>query len=156
MKGFIQLSLMGWLAVAAAVVFAGMSIALKVQTARLDASKAEHATFVAEVKAKGEAAEVKARAQEKADLAKKEKADAERKKLIARNADLNKRLRDNSARSVLPETSPTTREPETACFGRPDLDAALQRFTGGVAEIIISGQQAIDDLDNAKQWAIVR
>lgn len=152
-RGFIQLSLMGWVAVGAAVIIFGMGVALKVQTSRLDAVKAEYGAFVADVKAKGEAAEIKARAQEKADLAKKEKADAELKKLRVANESLNKRLRDNARSSVLPSPGPSAGSLETACFGRPELDAALRRFTEGTAEIAISGQQAVDELNNAKRWA---
>jgi len=40
-RGFITLPLMGWLAIAAAVAFAGMGLALKVQGSRLEAAKAE-------------------------------------------------------------------------------------------------------------------
>lgn len=38
-RGFISLSLMGWAAVAAGVVIVGLSVALKIQSSRLDAAQ---------------------------------------------------------------------------------------------------------------------
>jgi hypothetical protein len=155
-RGFIQLSLMGWMAVGAAVIILGLSVSLKIQTARLDAKTAAFDSFVSTVAEKGRQAEIKARAQEKQDLAKKEKADADYKKLLAANSVLNKRLRDNASGSVLPSGEASAGSADKICFGRPDLDAALRRFTSGVAELVIEGQSAIDELNIAKKWATDR
>jgi len=152
-RGFIQLSLMGWVAVGAAVIILGLSVLLKIEKASHASTKKEYALFVAEVKAKGEAAEIKARAQEKADLAKKVKADEDYKKLLAANQSLNKRLRDNASRSSLPDAPADSRSPELACFSRADLDRALQRFTGGTAELIVEGTESALALDSVKRWA---
>ena len=50
-RGQFTLPLIGWVAVAAGVAFVGMSIALKVQSSRLEACKADSAAFQAQVKA---------------------------------------------------------------------------------------------------------
>lgn len=151
--GFLGFGLTGYIALGAAALILGLSVSLKVQSSRLASVKQEYAHFVADVKAKGEAAKVKADAEDKLNQKRKAKADADYKKLLAANTALNKRLRDNAGRSVLPDPGPTSGSAETACFGRPELDAALQRFIGGTAEIVISGQQATDALNNAKRWA---
>ena len=58
--GFIALPMMGWAAIAAGVVIAGLGIALKIQSARLETSKAETVAvqgkfdaFVSQAKALG-------------------------------------------------------------------------------------------------------
>jgi hypothetical protein len=50
-RGFIQLPLMAWAAIGAAVAIGSLSLALWVQTNRLEAVKREYAGFVATVKA---------------------------------------------------------------------------------------------------------
>lgn len=69
-RGFIQLPLIGWAAIAAALALIGMMLALKVQTSRLDAereahaaTKSEYAGFVAETKRLGDEARAKAAAE---------------------------------------------------------------------------------------------
>jgi len=140
-------------ALAALLAFSGMAIALKVQSSRLASCKQEYADFKADVKAKGEAAIENARKIDSENAKRKEKSDAERKRLIIANNGLADRLRDNAARSSLPETSGTAGIPETACFKRPDLDAAIRKFTSGIAGIVTQGDAAVTDLDNAKRWA---
>ena len=142
-----------YIALAALLAFSGMGIALKVQSSRLEACKEESATFRAEVKAKGEAAVAEAARINAENAKRKEKSDAERKRLIIANNGLADRLRDNAARSSLPEASGTSGIPEPACFRRADLDAAIQRFTTGIAGIVTQGDAAVTDLDNAKRWA---
>jgi hypothetical protein len=61
-----------------------------------------------------------------------------------------KRLRD-SRPSVLPPAAPTARDPERACFSRPELDAALRRFVEGAAGLVAEGDEARLGLDAAKQ-----
>ena len=148
-----QRGIMLYGALAALLAFSGMAVALKVQSSRLASCKQEFATFKADVQAKGEAALQKARQIDADNAKRKEKSDAERKRLIAANTDLADRLRDNAARSSLPETAGTAGIPETACFRRPDLDAAIRKFTAGTAGIAATGDAAVIDLDNAKRWA---
>jgi hypothetical protein len=151
--GFISLSLTGWLIVGASVLFAGMGIALKVQSSRLDACKAEYAAFVAQVKAQGEIAEKQAKEQELKDKKAKEKADAENKANRDRIADLTKRLRDaNSRSSLVSAPQAGSRKPEVACYSRADLDRALSRFEERIAGLLAEGDSAITDLNTAKEW----
>lgn len=142
-----------YIALAALLAFAGMGIALKVQSSRLASCKQEYADFKADVKAKGDAAQREADRINQENAKRKEKSDAERKRLIIANNGLADRLRDNAARSSLPETSGTAGIPETACFKRAELDAAIRGFTLSVSGIVTQGDAAVTDLDNAKQWA---
>ena len=153
MAGNRQRGIMLYGALAALLAFAGMAVALKVQSSRLDACKQEFATFKADVQAKGEAAQREAAVKNAENAKRKEKSDDERKRLLTINADLADRLRDNASRSSLPETTGTAGIPETACFRRADLDAAIRKFTAGTAGIAASGDAAIADLDNARRWA---
>jgi Tfp pilus assembly protein PilX len=142
-----------YIVLAALLAFSGMAVALKVQSSRLEACKQEFATFKADVQAKGEAAQREASVKNAENAKRKEKSDAERKRLIAANNGLADRLRDNSNASSLPPTSGTAGIPETACFRRADLDAAIRKFTAGTAGIVTAGDAAVTDLDNARRWA---
>jgi len=152
-RGFITLPFTAWIAIGASVAVIGMAVAIKVQSSRLASCKAEFAAFQADVKAKGEAAQRESARIDSENAKRKEKSDAERKRLLTINAGLADRLRDNAARSSLPETAGNTGIPETACFRRADLDAAIQRFTTGIAGIVTQGDSAVADLDNARRWA---
>jgi len=152
-RGFITLPFTAWIAIGASVAVIGMAVAIKVQSSRLASCKAEFAAFQADVKAKGEAAQRESDRINAENAKRKEKSDAERKRLLTINAGLADRLRDNAARSSLPETAGNTGIPETACFRRADLDAAIQRFTTGIAGIVTQGDAAVADLDNARRWA---
>lgn len=136
--GFFHLSLMGYAAITVGVVILGLSVALKIQTSRLESCQGT----VAQIKAVGEAEEAK----RKKD---KERADADHKRTIARlNAD-NKRLRNSAGRSVLPSAASA---PGT-CVSGPDTERALGEFVRNATEIIIECSKAVEDLDNAKRWA---
>lgn len=148
-RGQIQLSLMGWIAVGGAALFLVMYLRIQY----LETQVALGEGFKAQVQANGEAAIKRAALINKENRLLKEWADADYQRLLASNAVLFDQLRERSSRSVLPSPGTVPGSLETACFGRSELDAALQRFTGGVAEIVISGQQALDDLNNAKRWA---
>ena len=145
-------TLIAYAAVAALVV--GLGVAVKVQTSRLDAAKTEYATFKAEVKATGEAAQKLADAQKAADKVKKENTDAKHKRAVADlSADL-ARLRDERANShLLPPAAPNSRSPEIAAFDRPLLERALSGFVEGTANLIAEGSAATVDLNAAKEWA---
>ena len=152
-RGFITLPFTAWIAIGAFVAVIGMGIAVKVQSSRLTSCQQESAAFRAEVKAKGEAALAESARINAENAKRKEKSDAERKRLIIANNGLADRLRDNAGRSSLPETSGTAGSTETACFRRADLDAAIRGFTVSVSGIVTQGDAAVTDLDNAKRWA---
>ena len=151
-SGFITLPFTAYIAIGASAVILGLSAYGYWQKSRYEACKAEFAAFQADVRAKGEAAKREADRINAENAKKKEKSDAERKRLVIANSELAGRLRDNAGRSSLPEASGNTGIPETACFRRPDLDAAIQRFTTGIAGIVTQGDSAVTDLDLARRW----
>ena len=160
-QGFITLPIMGWAAIAAGVVIVGLGIAVKVQTSRLDAVKAEYAQFKGGVQAIGEAAKIATAAREAADKDKKERADAENlraKRDLAGVYSAYRSLRDQRARgSVLPEAAPGSTGAATACFDRSALDRGMADADGvlqqGAEKILLRGDAAIVDLNTAKSWA---
>lgn len=150
-KGFIFPSLYIYLGLGSIILILGML--LKVQSARLESCKAEHQAFVSEVERLGLEAKENAKKQESLDKLKKDKADAELRKLRSRNADLSKRLRDNASRSFVPSTGSTPGKSEIACFDQASIDGAIKRFAERVTGIVEQGQGATDELNNAKAWA---
>lgn len=144
-------------AIGAAVVIAGLGIAVKVQTSRLEAVKAEYAGFVAQVKVLGDAQNAKAAAEDKANKERKEKADAENKKLrsdLAGLYDAYGRLREQRARgSELPGAPAGSRRPDLACFDRAELARAVGGLEEGVLRLTRQGDEARLDLDSAREWA---
>src|SRR5689334_19941185 len=108
-----------YVAVGVAVVVLGLGVAVKVQSARLEAVKQEYDGFKAQVKANGDAALKAKKEQEAKDKATKERIDNETKLLRASNAVLNKRLRDYVATSGRVSDLPaTTGSPDLICFDR--------------------------------------
>lgn len=159
-RGFIQLPLLGWAAVAAGMVIAGLGIALKVQSARLESCQNEYATFKAEVKALGEAAIRAAKQRELDDQKRKEQADAENAKTrrdMAGVYDAYKRLRDQrAAGGFLPPAASGSSRPDRACFERAELERTLGTIDAGGAGIAKEGDEARIDLDTAKRWSATR
>ena len=141
-------------AIGTGVLILGLTVALKVQSARLETCQIEFDVFKLETKRLGEAAEKAAKAKETADLKAKERSDVQFKTTIARlNRDI-KRVRDNHARSSLVPPAPTTsRSPGLACFERAEFAGALRGFEGGVEGLIGEGAAATVALDTAKTWA---
>ena len=152
-RGFIQLPIMAWAAIGAAVAIGGLSLALWVQTGRLDAVKREYAGFVANVKAQGEAAEAETKRINKENEAKRARYDKQISALRSSNATLERRLRDSASESSLPRTASITGQPQAACFDRPQLDAAIRGFTERTAAIAAEGSRCLTELDNARSWA---
>jgi hypothetical protein len=58
-KGFIQLSLMGYLTIGFSIIVLSLGIALKVQTSRLESCQENHTRFLTEVERLGNEAQVK-------------------------------------------------------------------------------------------------
>lgn len=156
-RGFIALPIWGYAALGAAVVIAGLGIALKVQTSRLDAVKAEYAGFVAQVKAIGEAAEKAAKLKEAEDKKRKETADAQltrSRRELAALGDAYRSLRDNRSRSgYLSAPASGASSPARACFDRAELERTLGQIDAVGSGIAAEGDQARIGLDSAKEWA---
>ncbi len=143
---------MGYLTIGFSLVVLSLGVALKVQTSRLESCQENHTRFLTEVERLGNEAKEKVKLTEALNLRKKEQADNELKKLRSTNADLSKRLRSDTDSRFLPRAEADTGEPKGAC--NADLiDRAIRDFAKGTAELIIEGQSAITDLNNAKRWA---
>lgn len=143
-------------ALGAVLVIGGLGVALKVQTSRLDAAKAEFAAFVAQTKAIGEAAEKAAKLKEAEDRKRKEDADAETARMrrdLAGVYDAYKRLRDSPSRRTFSEASGTAGSPARACLDAAAANRALQAFDAGVAGLLEEGDRAIVDINTARRWA---
>ena len=155
MKGFILPSpFMLYGALGALLIIAGLAISLKVQTHRLAATKAEYATFMAQTKALGLAAQAKADKQN-ADLKSlKETIDHETKLNNDKLAAADKRLRDQrrALGSILPKAAATSSHPDIACLRRAESDAAIQRFVDGVAKLTEEGDSRTLEANAAKDW----
>ena len=156
-RGFIALPIWGYAAIGAAVVIAGLGLALKVQTSRLDAVRAEYAGFVAQTKAIGEAAEKAAKLKEAEDKKRKETVDADLNRArrdLAGLADAYRSLREQRARSgFLPAAAPGAGSVTRACFDRAELERTLGEIDAVGSGIAQEGDQARIGLDAAKRWA---
>lgn len=156
-QGFIALQIGAYAAIGAAVVIAGLGIALKVQTSRLEAVKAEYAGFVAQVNAVGEAAEKAAKLKEAEDRKRKEDADAQltrSRRELAALGDAYRSLRDARSRSgFLSPAAPGAADPGRACLDRAELERTLERIDAVGAGIAQEGDQARIGLDSVKAWA---
>lgn len=135
-------------------VAAGLGVALKVQSSRLETCRVEFEVFRVEIKRLGEAQDKANREKESADKKLKERTDADHKTTIARlNRDIN-RLRDVHARSSLtPEVTPASRRLDLACFDRAEFARALRQFEGEIEAIVGEGAARAVELDLAKAWA---
>lgn len=143
-----------YIAIGAAVIIAGLSIAVKVQSSRLASVKAEYAGFVAQTKAIGEIQEAKTRETEAKHTEIVKEKDHENFIAHTKLADVSKRLRlsTRSGSGLLPPATDPTSSTEKACFNRAKLDNSLRDFTGNIGELIIECQGNTIDLDTAKQW----
>ena len=148
-RGFIALPLTTWAMLGLGMIVLGLGMAVKVQTARLDAAKAEHAAFVAQVKQNGEIAAKAAKLKEAQDA--KQISDA----ITARNAAL-KRLRDdNSASRRVPIVPAAAAGSETICFQQSALSAAVERYRAGVRGLVAEGDAAqIDAIALIQAWPL--
>ena len=149
-RGFIQLSLMGYAAVAAGALILVLSGAVGVQTARLDSVKSEYATFRADTKRLGDEQERRTKERIANDRLEKERRDADYKRNVARLERELGRLRSRASSSVLPAAPAEARDPARATFDRAELDRALREFTGGAAELVGEGAKAVEGLDSLK------
>ena len=149
-RGFLDLSLLGWAAVGAFLLILGLSVALKVQSSRLEAVQAEYTVFKSEVKRLGEEAERKTKEQIARDIKEKERRDADYKSRIARLERDNKRLRDNPPSSFLPPAAPGSASPDRAQIDRAEFDRAFLEFRTEILGITTEGDKAVIGLDSLK------
>jgi hypothetical protein len=133
----------------------GGGIAWKVQGYRLDALQNHFDKFVAEVKAKGEAAQIASDAQKKSDQLKKEAADHENSNALATLAGTIGRLRiaTDSRGSVLPPAPASSVSPAIACLDRAESERAFRDFLAEARGLTEEGDKATIDLNTAKLWA---
>lgn len=153
-------------AAGAAVLIAGLGVAVKVQSSRLDAAKAEIVAvqgrfdaFVAQAKALGEQQAEKAKAEDAANKQRQEKANADLKKSrsdLAGVYESYRRLRDSRANSdsgSVPQAPTFTASADRTCFDSKELVGSIRGLETGVLRILQQGDQAIVDLGAAKRWA---
>jgi hypothetical protein len=160
-RGFLSPLLIA--SIAAAVVIGGLGIALKVQSARLESEKAEHAAttakfeaFKMDTKRIGLEAQKKADDQKSKDVADKERVDAEHRKTVAAlAADITKLRHDrDSARSRFLSASPSgSSRTDLACFDRAEYQRAYGSLVTGVRGLADEGTEGTVGLDAAKRWA---
>lgn len=152
-KGFIQLTLSGYIIAGLTVALLISAAMLKVQSSRLESCKAEFQTFKSEVERVGKEAEIKVKQIEAENKLKKEQADNELKKLRLDNAEF-KRLRDsNPSERGLPKAPADSRNPALSCFDRTSLESAYGELVKELRGIADEGTEATIGLDTVKRWA---
>jgi hypothetical protein len=160
-RGFISAALLPYVLGGAAVLGVVLGGGLWIQSSRLATCQKEYATFVANTKAAGEAADRANREREARELADKEKADADHKTAVAKLESDLKRMRDSRPRSsITPKASPTTKRPDLACFDRTLFDTALREFEEALDRFLVETEELVGEgatrtleLDSAKRWA---
>jgi len=110
--------------------------------------------FKAQAAEQGRAAQQRADEQAAADKLKKEQADEQNRRDLDRlRADAD-RLRDDRARAgYVPAAPASARDPETACFDRPELERAIANLDAGLSNLAGQGDEARVNLDAARRWA---
>lgn len=154
-RGFTQLPIAAWGAIGAAAVILGLGAYGWVQTARLDACNAKFSAFQAQVKALGDVAAAKAKAENDRQAKLLKESEAQSAKLKSDLSIANKRLRDERASSSrVPEAPAGSPKPHLACFDRSELESALQRLDEGVSGFLDEGDQNTLRLKLSRDWAM--
>ena len=146
-RGFISLPITAWAAIGAGILIAGLSVALKIQSSRLEACNAKYESFVAQTRILGE--------QAKAAKEKKEAQDAKRvNDAVASRDDALRRLRDERSRSSrVPLTPAAPAGSEQICFGQSALAAAVEQYRERVRGLVEAGDEAqIDAQALLRAW----
>lgn len=113
----------------------------------------EFGEFKGGVRAAGEKAEQDRLAKEAEDKKRKEAADAENSAALATLAGTVAQLRRDRPRGgVLPAAAAGARDPDVACFFRPELERAYGALVIGVRGLGDEGSKAVIDLNTAKRW----
>lgn len=140
-----------------ALVFVGMAAAIKVQSARLDACKEEHAAFVAKVMAEGEASKAQAARLQAArdEVTKTQEAENAKRYSVLndRYAAAQRRLRERSD-SDSGQTKSLSEAAVTAhcADGQADLAGRLLEFEGSLVELLRRGDTAIERTVQCRDW----
>jgi hypothetical protein len=152
-RGFIQLPLMAWGAIAAGAVILALSGAVYVQTVRLNATKAEFATFRGGVEALGRKAQADKIAKEAADKSRKETADAEHSAALAALSSTVAKLRARPGSGRLPPAPVCPGDPAGADRYRSESERAYRDLVAGLREEADRSSKAVIGLNSAKRWA---
>ena len=136
-RGFIALPVMAWAAIAAGVVIVGLSVAIKVQSARLDACKADAAAFRAQVEALGREAAKEAAKINLANQKAKEVSDGEYAKVkgdLASSYAAYRKLRNaNSGSRTVPPAAKVTGNTDRTCYRSAEVARAVGDFEAGIS-----------------------
>ena len=150
-RGFLLAGPMLYAAIGAGVIIVGLSVALKVQSSRLETCRVEFGAFKMETKRIGEAAE-KARIAEEAE--RKEIDDAKEKAVVKRITDARARwLRDSDSGRDKAARIPQT---PTICNDPADnqrLSDALERFRTGTRGLLEQAEVQTAQLIELQAWA---
>lgn len=140
-----------------AIVFVVVSLFGGIQTYRLKGEQSAFAEYRERVRVEGEAAKRIAEAAVLRDREAKESADAQINRLRSANAALNRGLLDaRSTRGYVPPSPAGSRDTDTACFGRAELERALRELDAGVSGLIGEGDEARSALSVVRDWAKAR
>lgn len=147
-----------WGAIGVALLVAGLGAAVKFQTSRLDACKAESAAFVAKVEAEGQIAAEAAKKRELSDLQAKKRADDENaraKRDLAGIYAAYRGLRDqrNAGSGSMPAAPAVTSGASRTCFDSAKFARAMGVLETGVPGITEQGDAARLRLSGAAEWA---
>ena len=152
--GFMEIPLIGYAALAAALVMGLTGLWAYVEKQRYEALKQEYEQFKGGVEALGQAAKKKADQDAAADKARQEKTDADHKRIHDADAATIARLRArHPSSSFVPPAPAASSRPELACFDRADYSRADGVFTEGARRLADEGAAATLDLNSAKAWA---
>lgn len=155
-RGFVlpALGITAYAAIAASVVIFGMGVALKVESSRLASCKQEFEGFKAQVKALGDVAAAKSKAETDRQAKLLKDTEATSAKLKSDLSIANKRLRNERAsRSRVPAAPPTSSRPDLACFDRSLLADALRQLDEGVSGLVDEGSENTLRLKMSVDWA---
>ena len=125
----------------------------------LNALQSEYDTFKGGVAALGKAAEVRTKAENAANLKRKQDADKENADAFAvanRTIASLRRDADRARGSFVPGASSTAKRPDLACFDRVELESAVRGLVTEVRGFVDEGGKATLDLNTARVWAAGR
>ena len=152
-----------YVGIAAAIAIGGLTLALYVQSSRLEGeqeahgrTKASYAAFVSDTKRMGLEAQKRADDQKAKDKLAKEKADAENAKTIAAlTADIGRmrRERANSRGDGVPPAPPGSKRADLACFDRAEYRRAYGELVTEIRGGADEGTASTVNLNTARKWA---
>ncbi len=146
--------LLYWKQIALAVAFGLLAAYAGLQRVEKDAIRAEYAEYRTKVAEAARAAAAAALQRTIADEKRKEEADEENLRLRTALAATTRKLRDaRAASSFVPPSAPGASRPEVAAFDRAELERALRELDQEIQGLIDEGDQAVIDLNTARNWA---